>query len=291
MIKIHQKFTPADEYAQNLGAYSYIVQNKKKILHSYGDVQDIFNIASIRKPLLGALIGIRIGKGLIHLNTTLEELGIDDVEPKLTKEEKQATIKDLLQFRSGIFHPANYETASMKEKPVRGSVKPGELWFYNNWDANVLGTIYRQITNHDIFEDFLELIAKPIGMQDFDVTKCEYIKDNASMHPAYIMRMTARDLAKFGLLYLQNGIWTGKQIIPKEWIDESTAAHFRTPKGYGFGYLWNITDKAFGFSGYPGHFLHIDRDADLVVVYEHNLDSSNKTVRNQQFNMFLSHIV
>lgn len=72
----------------------------------------------------------------------MAELGIDDNEPRLTDEEKRATVHDLLKARSGVYHPALYETARMKEKrPPRHSHASGTFWYYNNWDFNVLGTI------------------------------------------------------------------------------------------------------------------------------------------------------
>lgn len=61
---------------------------------------------SIRKPFLGALYGIYVGKGVIDIGTTLEELNIDDIPPSLTSGEKQATIRDLLLSRSGVYYEA-----------------------------------------------------------------------------------------------------------------------------------------------------------------------------------------
>ena len=77
------------------------------------------------------------------MSSTLAELGIDDNEPSLTDVEKRATVRDLLTARSGVYHPALYETPGMAAmRPLRGSHLPGTHWYYNNWDFNALGTIY-----------------------------------------------------------------------------------------------------------------------------------------------------
>jgi hypothetical protein len=76
--------------------------------------------------------------GTIDLSLTLAALGIDDVE-ELSPKEKQATIYDLLTARSGIYHPAGYETPWMESiKPQRHSHAPGTWWCYSNWDFNAL---------------------------------------------------------------------------------------------------------------------------------------------------------
>jgi hypothetical protein len=98
---------------------------------------------------------IAASEGRISLTGTLAELGIDDKPPSLTDAEKQATVRDLLMARSGVYHPAAYEDSDMeKKRPPRGSHPPGSFWYYNKWDFNALGTIYRKSTGEDIFLSF-----------------------------------------------------------------------------------------------------------------------------------------
>src|SRR5205807_954256 len=82
--------------------------------------------------------------GQIQLSKTLADLGIDDRSP-LTAVEKSATVSDLLKARSGVYHPALYETPGMATaRPARGSYAPGVLGYYNNWDLNPVGTIFER---------------------------------------------------------------------------------------------------------------------------------------------------
>ena len=95
-----------------------------------------FYVASIRKSLLNALFGIYVFEGLIQVNDTLGELGIDDAPP-LSERDKQARVVDLLRSRSGIYHPA----AAQSQPPI-GDHPPGSVWAYNNWDFNALGAVF-----------------------------------------------------------------------------------------------------------------------------------------------------
>jgi CubicO group peptidase (beta-lactamase class C family) len=277
------------QYTTDLGGYSLLVNRNNKNIIEYGDIHDTFNIASIRKCLLSALYGIQVDKGKIDLSTTLKELSVDDNPPSLSQEEQQATVEDLLKLRSGIYHNANYETASSKEnRPERGSHAHNTFWYYNNWDANVLGTIYRSLLRTDIFQDFKILIADKIRMNDFKIENCEYKSpDENSIHPAYIFRMSTEDLLKFVLLYLNKGNWNGSQIIPRNWIDKSLETYSITPNGNGFGYMWETSiagklfgieagDGAFAYSGYPGHFIVGVPSRQLSIVYCHNIELPDK---------------
>lgn len=86
------------------------------------------------------------------------------------------------------------------------------------------------------------VIDQRIGMQDFQVDDMYYLHAPAdaspdfdkSTHPAYHFRMTARDLARFGYLFLRNGEWRGKPVVPKTWVSESTEAHSHTKAGEGY---------------------------------------------------------
>ncbi len=83
-------------------------------------------------------------------------------------------------------------------------------------------------------------------MQDFRVEDMYYLQApadaspdfNKSIHPAYHFRMTARDLARFGYLFLRNGNWQSESVVPEAWVSESTQPHSQVGTGQGFGYLW-----------------------------------------------------
>src|SRR4030088_1053740 len=162
-----ERLSDAFQYAGTLATDAIMIVQGGREVASWGDITRRFNCHSIRKSFLSALIGYYVEDGSIDLSLTLDALGIDDAEG-LSAVEKQATIYDLLTARSGIYHPAGYETPWMQSiKPPWHSQPPGTAWCYSNWDFNALGTIFTQLTGRDIHEAFREVRARPLGMEDF----------------------------------------------------------------------------------------------------------------------------
>jgi len=294
-----EKFNTALDYATGLGATALMVVYDGKVIVSQGDATRTVNVASVRKSLLSALFGIAVADGRIKLTSTLSELGIDDTSPALSDAEKKATVRDLLMARSGIYHPAAYETGDMRRKrPPRGSHAPGAFWFYNNWDFNALGTIYRRQTGEDIFGSFQRRIAGPIGMEDFSANDGRYVAERSSEHPAYPFRLSVRDAARFGQLFLDDGRWNGRQVIAADWVRDVTTAYSRTDRGnMGYGYLWwTLRPDVFGdgaalASGYRGQAIAIVPAKRLVVAQVVDAGQNPKGVRTRDFVKLLQQLV
>ena len=198
----------ARDYSTTIKTAAVMVVQGGHVIDEWGETSRHYNIHSIRKSLLSALYGIHVYDGRIDLTRTLRGLGINDNAPSLSDVELGATLHDVIKARSGVYHPALYETAAMAAaRPPRGSHAPGTFWSYNNWDFNVAGFIFERLTKTNLFRDFEERIARPIGMEDFGLTDTAYVGGADSVYPAYPFRLTARDMARFGLLFLRNGAW------------------------------------------------------------------------------------
>jgi len=268
-------------YAKQAGSTSGMIVLHGAVIAEWGDVARKSNLHSARKSFASALIGIAVARDQIHLDQTLQQLGIDDSAPSLTPEEKQATVRMMLEARSGVYHPTVYETPEMEaSKPPRYSHAPGTFWYYNNWDFNTVGAIYEQATGQHIFDALKTEIANPIGMQDYRPSDGHYVSGGlASRFPAYPFDMSARDLARFALLYLHNGRWREQQIIPADWVAESTRSYSNTPTG-GYAYMWWTSTPASGprgpkvallrptywADGSRGQYAVVVPSLDLVVV-------------------------
>lgn len=284
-----EKLAQAREFSEIIGSTAVMIIQDGVVVDAWGEVAVKSNLHSVRKSLLSALISIAVEEGKIDLSSSMEELGIDDNEPSLTEAEKQATVGDLIKARSGVYHAALYESKRMTEsKPPRGSHQPGVFWHYNNWDFNALGTIYEQQTGEKIFEAFDQQIAEPLQMEDFEVDDGEYVTGDASIHSAYLFRMTARDLGRFALLYLRDGRWHEKQIVPAGWVAESTESHSRTSTESGYGYMWwtghgeglfsnvRISSHSYYAAGWHGQLALVFPHLDLVVIHRVNTDHRHK---------------
>lgn len=236
-----QKIELAKSYADSIGSAAFMLVYDGAVVTTYGDIERRYMCHSVRKSFLSGLYGIHVGDGNIDVNKTLSELNIDDKDV-LTPTEKQAKILDLLKSRSGVFHPAAYETEGMKRlRPKRGSHEPGTFWYYNNWDFNTLCYIFEKETDKKIFEEFDNRVANPIQMEDYRVRDGYYhLEPENSNFPAYPFRMSGRDMARFGLLYLNNGKWKNQQIIPASWVKETATSYSKARGDDGYGYMWWI---------------------------------------------------
>src|SRR5260370_42333443 len=122
------KLKAALDFAKASGSSALMVVEDGAIVGETGDTAQKISSYSIRKSLISALYGIYSAEGVLDINQTLEQVGIDDNAPSLTKDEKQARIVDLLRARSVVYHPANLETQYMIEiRRPRGSDQPGSL--------------------------------------------------------------------------------------------------------------------------------------------------------------------
>lgn len=270
----------ARAYSNQIGSAAVMIIQDGVVVDEWGNVAEPQRMRSIRKSLLGGLYGMAVAEGKIDPRSTLGELGIDEKSP-LTQDENRATVRDLLTSRSGVYLEAAYETRDGQEdRPRRGSHPPGSFFYYNNWDFNALGTIYERKTGEKIFDAFRRRIAEPLQMQDFSLDLNEYRVADASQHAAYLFRLSARDLARFGLLYLRRGRWQDRQILTPEWITESTEAHVAEAEGpLGYAYLWwagprleNGKQDGFYALGNGGQFLFVCPERRLVIVHVADTD-------------------
>jgi len=252
-----ERLEAAKKFSKASGTEALMIIENGKLIYSWGSCDKKYYVASIRKSFLSMIYGYYVGSE-ISLDATLADYNIDDKNPQLNEPEKKATVRTLLTSTSGVYHKAAASDGS--GLPERNSTKPGQEFYYNNWDFNALGTIFEQRTGQKIFQVFNDSLGLRIGLQDFSwQTDGRYDYSDVSIHPAYHFDMTARDMARIGLLVLNKGKWNGKQILPANWIDTISTKKIAVSKDYGggsYGYMWWVND-----SGYIVDFAGVSNDA------------------------------
>ena len=290
----------ARQLAIRSGTAAVVVVHRGHVVAAWGTPDRPFKTASIRKSIVDLMFGAPDVAKSIRLDATLIDLGIDDLEP-LSARERTATVAHLLSARSGVYHPAAREPASMtRNRPHRGSAAPGESWFYNNWDFNVLGTIYEKFTGRDVFAGFQRSLADPLGFEDYRAAHGFPIRElSRSRHAAYEFKLSARDLARVGHLVAGDGVWNGKRLVSSEWLRTSFEPHTPFPQGGGYGYLWWIDAARFRAANSPTPALDGVHDVaatglgeqlllvvpsqQLVIAHLTDRDSSTPTVDGSAF--------
>ena len=267
-----------------------VVVDRGRVVYRYGDIEELSYVASVRKSILAMLYGYWVENGTIDLKRTLDDLHIDDVGGLLPIERK-ATIEQVITARSGVYHPASYAGDDLAEAPPRGSQQPGAYMLYSNWDFNVAGAIFEQLTRRDIYDELQAQLAIPLQFEDWDRTAQHKDGDlTVSKYPAYPIWVSTRDMARIGYLMLRGGTWNGRQIISKDWarriVSVVTPVQQMNPArrrdGYfGYGYMWWIWDgpKAVGpfkgaytAVGAVGQWITVFPSLDMVIAHKtHNI--------------------
>lgn len=279
--------------AVECGSAAVLVVQSGHVVAAWGAIDFPFKTASIRKSLYSLVCGIARDRGRFDLEKTVGELGLDDLQP-LNEVEKTARVRDLLAARSGIYHASAYETeANLALRPARGSVLPGELWNYNNWDFNTVPAVFEAQTGTPLAQAFDEGLARPLGFEDFDASLhvFSWLEPSLSRYPALLFRVSARDLARIGVLVLDEGMWHGTRLVSAEWIHLSTSpvtvfepGHERRA-GNGYGFMWWVLparpeaetaweqQRRIAAKGAGGHLLAILPELDLVIVHRPDTDT------------------
>ncbi|UMB59402.1 beta-lactamase family protein [Lutibacter sp. A80] len=233
---------------------------------------------SMTKSIASAVLGILEKQGKINVNAT-------NLFPEWENDERsKISLNNLLQMNSGLEWVEDYNTISdvtkmlflaedmtkiQLEKPLIS--KPNESWNYSSGTTNLLsGFIRNQFKTHQEYLDFwyTELIDK-IGMNSMVIEtdiSGNYIASSYGW-------ATARDWAKFGLLYLNEGNWNGEQILNKSWVDY-TKTPTNTSNGEYGAQFWlnaggvypNVPKDLFSCNGYQGQHVFIIPSKDVVVV-------------------------
>lgn len=257
-----------------------------RIAHSKDSLHDI---RSITKSFVSACIGIAIERGKIKS----VDQNIFEFFPEYAKQDtglkSTLTIKHLLTMSSGLLwnedtpsydDPANSEVQMIKSSnPLEFVLSqpmaspPGKVWKYNGGTTQLLAAIVEKSTGKKIDECAKQYLFDPLGIKNFTWEKFpqkELTKGFSGI------RITSRDLLKFGLLYNQNGKWNNKQILSPNWIEESFQSHIKREeikaRAYGYQFwMWkdtvnNYITKFIAAVGNGDQRIYFDKTNDLVIV-------------------------
>jgi len=265
-----------------------VIVDRGRVVYRYGDIEELSYVASVRKSILAMLYGSWVENGIIDLETTIEDLGMDDIGGLLPAE-KKATIGDLITARSGVYHPASYSGDDLDQAPARGSQPPGSYMLYSNWDFNAAGFVFEKLTGRDIYDELQAQLAIPLTFEDWDRTVQQKAGNlTVSQYAAYPIWVSTRDMARIGLLMLGEGNWGGKQVVSKDWVQRITSVETpleemnpvaRRDGYFGYGHMWWVWDGpkatgpfegAYSARGAWGQYITVFPSLELVLAHKTN---------------------
>jgi CubicO group peptidase (beta-lactamase class C family) len=267
-----------------------IIKDGKLVFEEYFNGFDkdyLHDLASVSKSICSALIGIALENQFINsaddpIQTYLPEY--TDID---WSEKGNITLHHLLTMSSGLSwdewttrydDPDNlFVNMEKSPDPVEFVLnrplihEPGTFFTYNTGLPLVLGKIISNAANMNLDTFAIHYLFEPLGIGEHHW----YIYGNNTYSIGSGLKLTSRDMAKFGLLYLNKGVWNGEQIVTEEWIIQSTNSYFSPWYGTSYGYYWwkiplflnGRQIDEYSAHGRGGQFIFILPAYDMVVVF------------------------
>ncbi len=241
------------------------------------------DLFSATKSFTSILTGIAIAEGKIK--------GVDqkiaDIFPELTMPEndlnvEDSTLKNILTMTAGhttdsvdaVYGNRNW-AQTFYSLPF--STKPGTRFLYDSGASHLLAAVLQKTTGQDVEAYAREKLFEPLGIRGY-----AWEKSHEGIHTGgWGLRITPMDMAKFGYMVLNKGVWNGSQIVPVKWVETATRKHIESyrdeNRGDDYGYqFWMNPFGGFRADGFAGQFVYILPEYDMVAVFTSGINYTEK---------------
>jgi CubicO group peptidase (beta-lactamase class C family) len=253
----------------------------EEYLHG-AESSDLFDVRSVTKSIVSTLVGMAIKDGYIpDMNATIGER-LSFVMEDMDEVNQSVTIHDLLTMSGGWqydeWNGPSYQQWIASGQPERWPLvqprvaAPGAQFTYNSAAVHLLGVLTEQFLDCTLIQYASQELLTPIGIvhKQWEMLPGGYPNGGAGID------LQARDLARFGQLFLQDGMSGDRRILPEDWVAEATTPAYSWRSSFGplkemsYGYLWwtddNGGDPVYLAWGYGGQFVYVKPSSRLVVV-------------------------
>jgi CubicO group peptidase (beta-lactamase class C family) len=235
---------------------------------------------STSKSFTSTAVGFAVSEGLLHVDDTVVSFFRNDAPDSIGPYLAELTVRNVITMTTGQ-DPDPTGLVGRDSNWVRGFLatpivhEPGSQFLYNTLGTYMLSAIVSKVTGQKVIEYLTPRLFTPLGITDVDWE----VDPQGRNTGGWGLRIRTEDMAKVGLLYLQNGMWQGKRVLPEGWVEQATAASIlQAPElpdsvraasdwlqGYGFQF-WRCRHNAFRADGAFGQFIVMMPDQDAVVV-------------------------
>ncbi|RYG00493.1 MAG: class C beta-lactamase-related serine hydrolase, partial [Chitinophagaceae bacterium] len=245
----------------------------------YGDSLK-HTLYSTSKSFTSTAIGFLVSEKKITVQDKVISFFPDKVPDTISDYLKELTVQNLLTMSvghekdpSGVIPPQNDWTKAFLATPIVN--KPGSQFLYNSMATYMLSAIVQKVSGEKVIDYLEPRLFKPLGITNKDwETNGQDINTGG-----WGLRLSTRDMAKFGLLFLNKGKWNGKQILPAAWIEEASTAHIKQKpdataeelassewlQGYGYQF-WRSRYNSYRADGAFGQYILVLPELDAVIA-------------------------
>ena len=234
---------------------------------------------SLSKSFTSTAVGLAIAEGRLTLDDPVLKFFPEEAPPQPPANLRSMRVRDLLRMSTG--HQSEPSFTSDKDSTLRGATwvkrflahpvpfKPGTHFLYNSPSTYMLSAIIQKVTGETVLDYLRPRLFEPLG-----ITHPTWVSSPQGVSAgAYGLMVRTEDIARLGQLYLQKGMWQGRQLIPAAWVAQATA--LQTSNGssptsdwdQGYGYqFWQSRHHTYRGDGAFGQYMMVMPEQDAVVV-------------------------
>jgi CubicO group peptidase (beta-lactamase class C family) len=235
------------------------------------------DLRSVTKSFIGTLTAIAIQDGFLNsVDDRIVDLFSDKQIANIDQRKKDMTVQSLLDMTSGLLwkeerHTPDETIAQMYQAPDHTkfvldqpmSVRPGTMFYYNGGNPYVLSALITKQTFESAYDFAKYQLFQPLGISD---VRWGRVDAQGVTNGESGLYLEPRDMAKLGYLYLRNGLWEGKQIIPSWWVDRVKEGKVEAQNDFHYANLWWSRPERHAFMALGRHSQIILALPDLDIV-------------------------
>jgi CubicO group peptidase (beta-lactamase class C family) len=273
-----------------------VVRNGKVAYEQWlngGSPDSIHQMQSVSKSFTASAVAFAIEEGLFKLDDKIISFFPEELPDTISPYLAQLSIRNLLMMAVGQktepTRQGNNWIKNFFEMPI--TIEPGTYFFYNSLGTFMLSAIIQKTSGQALLDYLTPRLFEPLHIKDISWTKMpQKFVVNEGAGGLFIK---TEDMAKFGLLFLQKGIWNGKQLLPKGWVEQASAYQIESypgsavmgmhypesewGQGYGFQ-MWRCKHNAYRADGAFGQFIFVMPEKNTVIAITSNSRNTEKEI-------------
>ena len=243
------------------------------------DAQTPHMLYSLSKSFTSTAVGLAIAEGKLALDEPVLKYFPDQAPPQPSANLRAMRVRDLLRMSTG--HQSEPSFTSDADTTLRGATwvkrflahpvpfKPGTHFLYNSPSTYMLSAIVQKVTGMTVLDYLQPRLFQPLGMEH----PTWVASPQGISAGAYGLMVRTEDIAQLGQLYLQKGMWHGRQLVPAAWVAQATSLQISNgsspssdwDQGYGYQF-WRSRHDTYRGDGAFGQYMMILPEQDAVVV-------------------------